>query len=261
MLALKLVLVPAFLLLVSLAGRLWGPSVAGRLAGLPLVTGPILFFLALEQGADFTARAAVAALSAVVASQCCSVAYAHAAQRVPWPLALCASLSTWFCAALALSMLPSSAPLALALALATLMLAPRLFPKVVLPPVTARQSRLELASRMVAGAALTLAVTWAGSVVGERWTGLLSVFPLLGSVLAVFSHRTYGAAYAAVILRGLALGMYSFAAFCVALSLALPRLGVAGGFVAAVAVALAAQVVTKGLVDRAARAARAPVTR
>lgn len=253
MLALKLVLVPAFLLLVSVAGRLWGPAIAGRLAGLPLVTGPILFFLALEQGPTFTARAASAALSAVVASQCCSVAYAHAAQRLRWPLALCTSLSTWFVAALVLSALPSSLPLALLLALTSLTLAPRLFPKVTLPAVTVRSSKAELASRMVAGALLTLAVTWAGSVVGERWTGLLSVFPLLGSVLAVFSHRTFGAAYAAVILRGLAIGMYSFAAFCVALALALPAFGVALGFTSAVAVALLAQVLTRQLVGRVRR--------
>lgn len=241
MLALKLVLVPGFLLLVSVAGRLWGPTVAGRLAGLPLLTGPILFFLALEQGADFTARAASAALSAVVASQCSTVAYAHAAQRVRWPLALAASLSIWFLGALLLSTLPSSTPLALALALCSLAVAPRLFPKVVLPPVTVRQSKMELASRMVAGALLTLGVTWAGSVVGERWTGLLAVFPLLSSVLAVFSHRTFGAAYASVILRGLATGMYSFAAFCVALSLALPVAGTALGFVIAVAGSLLVQ--------------------
>ena len=50
MLALKLLLVPCFLLLVSLAGRRWGAHVVGWLAGLPVVAGPILYFLALEQG-------------------------------------------------------------------------------------------------------------------------------------------------------------------------------------------------------------------
>lgn len=250
MLALKLALVPTFLLLVSVAGRLWGPAVAGRLAGLPLVTGPILFFLALEQGTEFTARASAAALSAVFASQCCSVMYAHAAQRLPWPMALSASLSTWFLAAWLLSALPMSMPIALALALGSLALATRLFPRVTLPTVTARQSHAELICRMIAGAALTLGVTWAGEIVGERWTGLLSVFPLLGSVLAVFSHRTFGAAYAAVILRGLTIGMYSFAAFCVALSMALPAFGVGGGFVVSVGTALAVQWLTRWVILR-----------
>ena len=68
MLALKLLLVPSFLLLVTLAGKRWGPSVAGWLAGLPVVAGPIMFVLAVEHGELFTAHAATAALSAVFAS-------------------------------------------------------------------------------------------------------------------------------------------------------------------------------------------------
>ncbi len=41
MLALKLTLVPLFLLVVSMWGKWWGPSIAGWLAGLPVVAGPI----------------------------------------------------------------------------------------------------------------------------------------------------------------------------------------------------------------------------
>ncbi|MBN8494763.1 MAG: hypothetical protein J0M00_25385 [Burkholderiales bacterium] len=51
MLALKLLLVPAFLGLLTLVARWLGPAVAGWLAGLPLVAGPIVLILALEQGA------------------------------------------------------------------------------------------------------------------------------------------------------------------------------------------------------------------
>ena len=64
MLALKLFLVPACLALLSLAARAWGPRIAGWLAGLPIVAGPILFFLALERGTAFGAQAAGAALGA-----------------------------------------------------------------------------------------------------------------------------------------------------------------------------------------------------
>ncbi|MEI8607666.1 hypothetical protein P4S70_00350 [Enterovibrio sp. Hal110] len=48
MLFLKLILAPLFILLISLSGRIWGPSTAGLLAGLPVVGGPILFFIAFE---------------------------------------------------------------------------------------------------------------------------------------------------------------------------------------------------------------------
>ena len=56
MLLLKLLVIPGFLLLISLAGKRWGPSVAGWLSGLPVVVGPILFFLAIEQGQLFAAQ-------------------------------------------------------------------------------------------------------------------------------------------------------------------------------------------------------------
>ncbi|QAY92927.1 hypothetical protein CUN63_24935, partial [Pseudomonas sp. ACM7] len=67
MLLLKLLVIPGFLLLISLAGKRWGPSVAGWLSGLPVVVGPILFFLAIEQGQVFAAQSATAALSAMFA--------------------------------------------------------------------------------------------------------------------------------------------------------------------------------------------------
>jgi hypothetical protein len=53
MLALKLTLVPLLIYLVTLAGRRWGPAVAGWLSAFPIVAGPILFALTLEQGAAF----------------------------------------------------------------------------------------------------------------------------------------------------------------------------------------------------------------
>ena len=94
-LILKLLLIPGFLLLISLAGKRWGPSVAGWLSGLPVVVGPILFFLAIEQGPAFAAQSAVAALSAMFAMIAFCITYAQVAQRANWPLALTMSLTVW----------------------------------------------------------------------------------------------------------------------------------------------------------------------
>ena len=46
-LLLKLVLVPGLIALVTMAGRRFGPRIGGWLNALPLVAGPVLFFLAL----------------------------------------------------------------------------------------------------------------------------------------------------------------------------------------------------------------------
>lgn len=245
MFALKLVLVPGFVLLITLAGRRWGPSVAGWLAGLPVVAGPILFFIAHEQGNAFAAQAAVSSLAVVLGAGAYSVVYAWVAQRRRWPFALGSGLAAWATMALGLSHLPPSLPLAIGIALVTLVAVQRLFPVVRAQASVGALNRAELACRMGAGALLTVVVTFAASSLGQAWSGLLSVFPVMGIVLSVFSHRSQSAAFAALLLKGMMAGMWSFAGFCMALSLALPRVGLGEAFGLSVLVALAIQMTTR----------------
>jgi hypothetical protein len=240
-LALKLFLVPFFLAAVSLAGRRWGPGVAGWLAGAPLVAGPILLLLALENGAGFAARAAGAAVSAVLGTVSFNTTYAWVCARAPWPLAALAGLGGWSAAIVLVAQLPGSPWASLAVALPALAVAPRLFPRIAEPARAGRLPRSELLLRMAAGAALTLATTGASSALGAAWTGLATVFPLLSTVLAVFSHRAQGPAYAALLLRAMVRGLYSLVAFCFCLAMVLPQLGIALGFALALAVTVLVQ--------------------
>jgi uncharacterized membrane protein (GlpM family) len=248
-LILKLLLIPGFLLLISLAGKRWGPSVAGWLSGLPVVVGPILFFLAIEQGPQFAAHSAVAALSAMFAMIAFCITYAQVAQRADWPWALAISMTVWAVLALVLSLIPPSLPFSVVAAAVALLASPYLFPDV--QPVlkgTAPKSD-KLIWRMIAGAALTLVVTMLASTVGERWSGLLAVFPVLGSVMAVFSQQTRGPAFTAALLRATATGMYSFSAFCLVSALTLPSMGLSG-FAVGVAVSVAMLGVTRKLLAK-----------
>src|SRR5437879_3357737 len=54
----KLVAAPLLIGAASLAARRWGETVSGWLIGLPLTSGPVCFFLAVEQGSGFAAAAA-----------------------------------------------------------------------------------------------------------------------------------------------------------------------------------------------------------
>lgn len=255
MLMLKLLVIPGFLLLISLAGKRWGPSVAGWLSGLPVVVGPILFFLAIEQGQVFAAQAATAALSAMFAMIAFCVTYAQVAQRAPWPWALAVSLLVWALVAIVLSVIPPSLTFSVIAAATALLAAPYLFPSVQ-PMVSGPKPKSDkLLLRMAAGALLTLAVTLLASTVGERWSGLLAVFPVLGSVMAVFSQQTRGPAFTAALLRATATGMYSFAAFCLVLALTLPRIGLTA-FALGVAVSVGMLGVTRRLLAKPAPAIR-----
>ena len=241
MLALKLLLVPAFLALISLAGRRWGPGVAGRLAGLPALTGPILFLLALEKGPGFAAAAATVSLSAVFGAVVYVVTYARLCVRRPPGFAFLGGLASWCCAALLLTSLPLIPVASLIIALSALAIAPSLFPRAPAPLSPARLPRLELPLRMLAGALLTLAVTSLAAFIGPSWSGMFAVFPVLAIVLSVFSHRNSGPAFALILLRGMILGLYAFTSFCLALAALLPSQGVAIAFVSATAVAIAVQ--------------------
>ena len=84
MLLLKLVLVPGLIALVTMAGRRFGPRIGGWLNALPLVAGPVLFFLALEQGDRFVARAALSTLAGLAAVAAFAVIYSWIAVARPW---------------------------------------------------------------------------------------------------------------------------------------------------------------------------------
>ncbi len=259
MLLLKLLVIPGFLLLISLAGKRWGPSVAGWLSGLPVVVGPILFFLAVEQGELFAARSATAALSAMVAMIAFCVTYAQVAQRAGWPWALGVSLLVWAVIAMVLSLIAPSLMFSVIAAATALLAAPFLFPSVQ-PQVSGPAPKSDrLLLRMIAGALLTLAVTLLASTVGDRWSGLLAVFPVLGSVMAVFSQQSRGPAFTAALLQATATGMYSFAAFCLVVALALPGMGLSG-FALGVAVSVAMLGVTRRLLAKSANPGTRPST-
>lgn len=66
LLAYKLIISPALVVLATLAGRRWGGLATGMVAGLPIVAGPILYFYAVEQGPAYAAAAVVATLMGMV---------------------------------------------------------------------------------------------------------------------------------------------------------------------------------------------------
>lgn len=93
------------------------------------------------------------------------------------------------------------------------------------------------------------------TTIGARLTGLLAVYPLYSAVLAAFAHRLHGRAAAVGLLRGLLVGLFSFAAFYTVLALVLVPSTAGAAFAGALAAALVVQAATSGRV----RAAASPV--
>jgi hypothetical protein len=120
LLVLKLVLVPGLVAGVTLGARRWGPQIGGWLTALPLVAGPTLFFLALEQGDAFAARAALGTLVGLIGVAGFGVAYGWTALRFGWAVSV---LAGW-AAFVAVSLLAQAVAWTPAMALALVPLGP-----------------------------------------------------------------------------------------------------------------------------------------
>jgi hypothetical protein len=242
--------VPALIGAVSLASRRWGPTVAGWLSGFPIVTGPILMFVALEQGAQFASVTAAGALAGGLAWMTFALSYAWAALRLSWLVALTAGLCAYLVVGLGLIIAaPPFAWIAVVL-VAALILAPLAFPRLTNLTGAAASSSIELGARMLAGGALTVSVTQLSPMLGPKFSGLFAVFPVMGIVLAAFSHRASGNMFTIRLLRGMVSGFYAFTAFCLTVMLCLNVLGIAAGFMLALSVSLTVHFGVLGLTRR-----------
>jgi hypothetical protein len=237
--AAKILLSPLCVVGVSLAGRRWGMGVAGVLGGLPVVAGPILLVETLLHGPAFGAQAAAGTLLALAALTAFVVVYGRVAGRLG-PVR-CA-LRGWGAFLLGILILsPVQPPLALSLIFVGACFA---FGLRLLPPAEeavqtgAALPPWDLPARAAAALLLVLLLTAMSGVLGAHMSGLLAPFPIITSVLAVFSYAHTGVDPAVLLLRNFLLGFYGFAAFCFVLSVALPDLPIAAAFGVATVAAL-----------------------
>jgi hypothetical protein len=256
---LKLVLVPTFIGVVSLAGRRWGTSVSGWLIGLPFTSGPVAFFLALEQGnvfaqpltnqrsreAEHFAHSGAAArafaykasegiMLGIVSVYAFCVAYGRAAMRLGWVYCITAGIGAFFVCTFLLNLVEF--PLLMAFTLTILML---VFSFLLMPRVGSDRSpigsmRWDLLGRMVSATALVFLITGVAPLLGPQLTGLLSPFPIYATTLAAFVHRSQGGEEAAKLLRALIIGSFTFIIFFLIVALTIVTWGVAVAFLTAV---------------------------
>ncbi|MES2979591.1 MAG: hypothetical protein V4731_14295 [Pseudomonadota bacterium] len=244
MILIKLFFVPFLVLLITLAGRRWGPSVAGWVAGFPVVTGPTLLFITLDQGTSFAAAAAHASLIAVLGNASFIVAYAWMALRAPWYGAAAVGVGAFALVGSALTMFHADLELALITTVLGLIAASRSFPKVALGKAARPPSSLELPIRCVAAGAMSLAVMQMADRLGPTTSGLIAVFPVLGLLFGVFSQLVWGGAGAAHLLAGMIQGLYAFTTFCFVLAMTLSAMDTTWAFLAALMSALLVQFFT-----------------
>jgi len=240
----KLLVTPVFIGAVTLAGRRWGPAASGMLMGLPLTSGPISLFLALQYGPGFARRAAVGNLAGQAAVCGFCLAYGVAARTRSWAVSALASLAT-FLALVALCQRHAwSLGSAALLVLAAIALARRFLPAQDGSAAQAAPPRWDLPARMLVATAFVLALTAGARALGPQLSGLVAPFPVFGVVLAAFTHHRQGPAAAASLLRGNVQGSVAFLAFFGVVGLGLGRGPLAATYGLAALAALATSAAT-----------------
>ena len=254
-LAIKLVLVPVLIWCLTIAGRRWGPAVSGWLSAFPILSAPILFIVALQHGTAFAAGAALSTLTAVLGNTTFGICYAWSATRFSWIPSVLAGFAGYFLVIAGLYFWSPPVFLAAPVVLAGLLVAPRLYPVSAIesPAPAGAQPPNDMLWRMATGVSLVLLVTHFSSTLGPKLSGAFAMFPIMSPVLAVFSHRYYGSAYAIRLLQGMVLGYYSFSVFCIALVLALPVTSIGVAFLVSLGCAILMQAISRIHVIRAQR--------
>lgn len=240
-LVLKLVLAPFIIGSASLAGRKWGHAVSGWIVGMPLTSGPVIFFVALSHDVIFAANAALGVISGGLSLVAYALTYVWLATRFRWYVALTGgflvfAVSTTFLQNVTLPLVPVFLAVSSAI-----MLGLRLMPNDAVEEVDTQLGQWDIPSRILIGTSFILLLTGSASFIGSRLTGLLTTIPLYVTILAIFAHRHQGPAAAARVLRGLLYGMFAFVGFFITLNLLIENTGIAASFLSAIVAALAIQ--------------------
>ena len=258
-LLLKVLVTPALIGTASLAGRRWGHSVSGWLIALPLTTGPITLFLALSHGSAFAATAAAGTLSGGISQAAFVAAYSQLAWHSKWPVTLAAAvLGFAILTAVLQSLMLPLVPLC-AVVFLVFILVLKALPRQADPNELsdALPSRWDIPFRMVIATAFVVLITTLAPSLGPRLTGLLAPFPLFTATLAAFAQHQHGPGAAIRVLRGLLMGLFSYASFFFVLALLLVPAGIALAFTVAILVMLTLQGISLWILQRSPRVADA----
>jgi|EndMetStandDraft_3_1072993.scaffolds.fasta_scaffold02023_11 hypothetical protein len=235
---LKIAVPPILVAVMSLAARRWGPTVGGLLMGLPWMTGPILFFLALDKGGEFAVTACAGIQLGVIGIYAFILAYAATSFAAPWPVCLIAATIAFGVVAWLVQGQPIPLMAAAAAALAALVATYHLLPR---PRTAAMPGPLpwwDIPARMAVTLMLVAAIISSADRLGPQLSGVVSTYPVILIVIGSFTHHQWGVDAVLRLQRGLTVSLVNFIAFFLVVGLTLPMVGVLPAFGLAAVTAL-----------------------
>lgn len=224
-LALRLFMTPILIAGATLAGRRWGPRVSGWLIGFPLTSGPVSVILALQYGSDFASHAAIGNIAGLASIVAFALTYNFISRKQGWLLsaslaALAFIASTFVFNSFTLTLIPTFVIVVIAIGLFL-----KVVPHQDIAANTAGAPKWDLPARMIIATVFVVSLTAAASVLGPQLSGLITPFPVFGTVLSIFAHQHQGPGAAVQLLRGMGLSLFGVAGFFLIVGMLLPTLG------------------------------------
>lgn len=218
----------------SLVAEHVSPRVAGILSGYPLGCAIALFFIGIEQGADFAAEAAshtLAGFSASLAMVGCYWLGSRSLDSGHLPAAALAGVVGFLLVSAVLNSLPLALVSGGVLTVVTILLCTYLFRSIpnAVVGTRVRFSHGVLLFRALMATATVLLITGVADWVGPAWAGLLSAFPITLFPFMLIIHYSYGKPQVYTVIRNYPVGLWALAIYAVTVHFSYAIVGVGWG--------------------------------
>lgn len=230
---------PLVITIVSHATKKWGHTIAGIISCLPWVAGPILAFIAIEQGSDFAAHTIPGVMIGILGWLSFCFIYALMGRRYSPLLCCTGGYAAYILVVLAFKDIPATIGLNLSflLAIAFITVTFYFFPHLKEPySKPLKEIKYDLAMRMIASTSLVIGITYLARFLGPKWSGILTPIPVITAVLGMFTHYTQGMEATISLYKGLLIGIYGFTIFLFMQAYLLPRTSIFMAFLSGIMV-------------------------
>jgi len=226
----KMAVTAGFVVAATVTAERAGPVVGGLVATLPIGAGPVYVFLAMDHDPHFIAQSAVASLAINAANASLAIVYSLLAQKRSLTVSLCGAFAVWIVFALVIRSVDWTFLTAAAMngvVLSLCIWAVSSLRHVRMPAFHARWPDFLLRAAMVA-ILVGIVVTFSFQL-GPGGSGLLAVFPVVLTSIALVMHPRMGGKAAAAVLANAPTGLIGFALACTVLHFTAEPFGNPGG--------------------------------
>jgi hypothetical protein len=210
-LAVKMGVTAAFIIAATITAERAGPVIGGLVASLPISTGPVYFFLALDHDAQFISTGALGTLVMNTANVAYALIYALLAQMRSLTISFGLGILAWFLIgwiANSIGWTLASAAALNAAAITGSYAIVRPLKNVRVPPMHTRW--YDLALRAALAAILVGAVVTLSFHIGAKASGIFGVFPTVFTSMILIMHNRLGGKATAAVLANAILGLGGF---------------------------------------------------